>query len=154
MKPNLVIGLGNALMGDEGVGWHAVDRLARDPRLPEDTEVLWGGTDLLRLEHQMEGRRRVILIDALLDPERAGVVSVLEEPIDLEERQEGVHHLSPAQAIGLLRFAAPPLRAVRFTLVAVGIAEAQHNPELSRGLARGLPEVVERVIRELAARTG
>jgi len=34
-------------MGDEGVGWHVINRLACDPRLPEDTELIWCGTDLL-----------------------------------------------------------------------------------------------------------
>ena len=67
MKPLLVIGLGNPLMGDEGVGCHVADRLAADPRLPEHVEVISGGTDLLRYADRMEGRGRVVIVDAIQD---------------------------------------------------------------------------------------
>ena len=63
MKPNLVLGLGNPLMGDDGIGCVLAERLASDPRLPADTEVLVAGSDLLRFAGRMEYRQRVILIE-------------------------------------------------------------------------------------------
>jgi hydrogenase maturation protease len=68
----LVIGLGNALAGDDGVGSHIMRRLSQDERLPGDVDVLEGGTDLLRLAHELEGRPRVVLVDALLHPGEPG----------------------------------------------------------------------------------
>jgi len=62
MKPVVVIGLGNPLMGDDGIGWHVAERLATDPRLPSGVEAIQGGTDLLRCAARIEGRRRAILI--------------------------------------------------------------------------------------------
>ena len=56
MKPHLVIGLGNPLVGDEGVGCLLAERLASDPRLPEDIEVIDGGADLLGCADRMSGR--------------------------------------------------------------------------------------------------
>jgi hydrogenase maturation protease len=68
----LVIGLGNGLAGDDGVGSHIMRRLSQDERLPGDVDVLEGGTDLLRLAHELEGRPRVVLVDALLHPGEPG----------------------------------------------------------------------------------
>ena len=62
MKPLLIVGLGNPLMGDDGVGAVLAESLAGRA----DADVLIGGTDLLRCAAQIEGRERVILIDAVI----------------------------------------------------------------------------------------
>jgi len=154
VKPNLVIGLGNPLMGDEGVGWHILERLAGDPRLPQDTDLLWGSTDLLACAGQMEGRRRIILVDAMLDASPAGSVAVYSDRdgfLPLEERQEHAHQLSVVQAIRLLQACSPSLRTVPFTLIAIAIDSARVTMELSRALSAGMPEMLDRILRELAA---
>ena len=155
MKPRLVIGLGNPLMGDEGIGWHIIDRLAGDPRLPEDTELLWGGTDLLACADQVQGRSRVILIDAMLDASQVGSVVVFrdgagDELQGLEDRQGHVHHLSVTQAIHLLRIVSPWFQAAPLSLIAICVDSARMQPELSPMLAATIPRMVDRVLQELA----
>jgi hydrogenase maturation protease len=59
----LVIGLGNPLRGDDGVGLRIADLLAGQG-LPEGVEVVHGGTGGLDLVNWIEGWRRVIIIDA------------------------------------------------------------------------------------------
>lgn len=59
----LVIGLGNPLRGDDGIGVRVVQELA-SRRLPPDVEVLDGGTQGLGIVNELEGRERVILVDA------------------------------------------------------------------------------------------
>jgi len=59
----LVIGLGNPLRGDDGVGMRIAGLLAGHV-LPEGVEVVQGGTLGLDLVNWMEGWRRVIIIDA------------------------------------------------------------------------------------------
>jgi hydrogenase maturation protease len=59
----LIIGLGNLLRGDDGVGVHVAQALAEVP-LPQDVEVVEGGTRGLELVNLMEGWPRVILVDA------------------------------------------------------------------------------------------
>ena len=59
----LVIGLGNPLRGDDGVGMRIADLLA-GYRLPAGVEVAQGGTRGLELVNWMEGWPRVIIIDA------------------------------------------------------------------------------------------
>lgn len=61
--PILVIGLGNPLRGDDGVGVIVVRGLAAHALSP-DVEVVDGGTRGLGIVNLLEGRQRVILVDA------------------------------------------------------------------------------------------
>lgn len=150
MKPHLVIGLGNPLMGDEGVAFHLLGALRRDPRLPEDVEVLWGGADLLGCADKMIGRTRITLLDALLDPSQPGALCVFDGDFSaLESRQPSAHQLSAVGAIELLRITDPALRDVRFKLLAVAVSSAEMRPELSPALAARLPQLLEQVLKEL-----
>lgn len=60
----VVIGLGNPLMGDDGLGLAALERL-RDRGLPTDVELVDGGTWGLSLLPVIESATRVLLIDAI-----------------------------------------------------------------------------------------
>jgi hydrogenase maturation protease len=60
----LVLGLGNLLMGDEGVGVHAVRELSKR-RLPDHVDVVDGGTGGLEILDLVEGYDRVVIIDAV-----------------------------------------------------------------------------------------
>jgi hydrogenase maturation protease len=61
----LILGLGNLLLRDEGVGVHAVNALARRYRLPAGVEALDGGTSGTELLDTVAGRERLIVCDAI-----------------------------------------------------------------------------------------
>ena len=146
MKALLAIGLGNPLMGDEGIGWHVAERLAGDARLPEHVEVICGGTDLLRYAGEMDGRRRVVLIDAIEDGSDPGTVTVFAEDFrGLEEHQEHAHHLSAIQAVRLLRL----ITSTRFTLLGISISSARCEPALSPPMAARMPAILRQVLDNL-----
>jgi len=63
--PLLVLGLGNVLCGDDGLGVVAVHLLQRRYQVPDGVSVLDGGTLGLSLLPQLEDARQVILIDAI-----------------------------------------------------------------------------------------
>lgn len=69
----LVLGIGNVLMGDEGIGVAAVRRLSRE-RLPVGVECLDGGTGSLLLLGPMQEASRVVLIDATADGSPPGAI--------------------------------------------------------------------------------
>ena len=72
----LVLGIGNALMGDEGVGIHVVRQLSQ-MKLPEGVECLDGGTGSFLLLEPMQQAKRTVLIDAAIDGKSAGTVTRL-----------------------------------------------------------------------------
>jgi hydrogenase maturation protease len=143
----LLIGLGNALAGDEGVGSHIARRLSQDRRLPADLDVLEAGTDLLRLADELDGRPRVVLVDALLDPGEPGALLQFDGELEeLDERGGGVHHHSPLQSLRLLRCLYPSLRRVPMTFLAVTIRGVSLSHELSPPLQGRLDSLVDGVL--------
>jgi len=61
----LVLGVGNLVMGDDGVGVTVVQKLRRDYQLPPEVKVMDGGTLGLDILPHLEGIERLILVDAL-----------------------------------------------------------------------------------------
>jgi hydrogenase maturation protease len=76
-KPVLILGVGNLLMGDEGVGVHAIGRLKKEV-LPPGVVLLDGGTGGFHLLSCFQDYDPLILIDATLDNREAGTISHLE----------------------------------------------------------------------------
>jgi len=70
----LVLGLGNILMADEGVGVHVV-RALEQRSLPPDVECLDGGTGGFILLEPMQEASRVVMIDAAADGNPIGTVT-------------------------------------------------------------------------------
>lgn len=65
MGKDLVLGVGNLLLSDEGIGIHAVKRLLETQVLPDDVEIVDGGTAGLNLLYYLEGVERLVIIDAV-----------------------------------------------------------------------------------------
>jgi hydrogenase maturation protease len=72
----LILGVGNLLMGDEGVGVEVVRRL-QEGALPEGVTCLDGGTGSFQLLDPMHRADRIILIDATVDGGTPGTVRKL-----------------------------------------------------------------------------
>ncbi|MGA1982407.1 MAG: hydrogenase maturation protease [Acidobacteriaceae bacterium] len=70
----LVLGLGNILMADEGVGVHVV-RAVEQHALPPDVECLDGGTGGFILLEPMQSADRILMIDAAADGNPVGTVT-------------------------------------------------------------------------------
>ncbi len=65
MKKKLVLGVGNLLLTDEGIGIHAVQRLMERKMLPDQVELVDGGTAGLNLLYYLEGVDTLVIIDAV-----------------------------------------------------------------------------------------
>jgi hydrogenase maturation protease len=70
----LVLGLGNVLMGDEGIGVYVV-RVLEKHALPEGVECLDGGTGGFTLLGPLENAGRIVLIDAANDGNPVGTIT-------------------------------------------------------------------------------
>jgi hydrogenase maturation protease len=74
----LILGVGNQLMCDEGVGAHVVQRLAASYKIPEEVIVLDGGTLGLDLLYYLEGVENLLLTDAVQADQPPGTLIHLE----------------------------------------------------------------------------
>lgn len=143
----LVLGIGNILMGDEGVGVHAVRQLGQ-MQLPEGVQCLDGGTGSFLLLEPMQQAKRVILIDATIDGKPAGTVTRLtpkfssEYPKTLTAHDIGLKDLLDA---AYLTGGTLPV-----TLLAISIGPLQTmGMDLSPSMAERVPQIVHLVIEEL-----
>jgi hydrogenase maturation protease len=143
----LILGIGNVLMGDEGVGVHVVNEVMK-AALPADTECLDGGTGSFLLLEPMQNAEKVILIDACIDGAAAGDVRKLKPkyskdyPKTLTAHDIGLKDL--LDAFYLLGDRSPDV-----TLFAVSIPELQDlQLELSPPVSAAIPRIVELVRNE------
>lgn len=70
----LVLGIGNVLLTDEGVGVRALNELARRYVFSEDVELLDGGTSGIELLRHIQGRDNLIIIDCMTFDQPPGTV--------------------------------------------------------------------------------
>ncbi len=150
MGKTLVLGLGNILLRDEGVGVRVVQRLAERFEFPDDVQVLDGGTLGLDLLHYMEEADRVLIVDAVAMGNPPGALVRLsgdEVPACL-----GIK-ISPHQ-MGLADLlAATRLRGTfprELVLVGVEPEVIDTGLELSPSIAAQMGALVGRVLAELS----
>jgi hydrogenase maturation protease len=144
----LVVGYGNSLRGDDGVGWHAARLLAGDPRLA-GARVMAQHQLLPELAVDVSRASLVVLVDAAADGD-PGAVSVRRVQPRRTETATWSHHLDAESLAGLakdLYGAVPPI-----VLVSVGAGSFAGGDRLSGALERTLPEVVEVVTDVVAGR--
>ena len=72
----LILGVGNLLLKDEGVGIHAIHALEKES-LPPDVSLIDGGTGGLHLVNWLRGYDRIIMIDATLDDNPPGTIRLI-----------------------------------------------------------------------------
>jgi hydrogenase maturation protease len=72
----LILGIGNYLMGDEGIGVHVANRLQNES-LPAEVDIVDGGTGGFHLLEYFETYETIILIDATLDNNPNGTIRLI-----------------------------------------------------------------------------
>ncbi len=148
-RPVLVLGIGNILLRDEGVGVRVIEQMQK-MRLPDDVELVDGGTAGADLLDVLAERRQVIVIDAVqADCEPA---TVLRFTADDLVRPDGVgmslHELGLGEALTMTK----QLGCEPKDVVVFGIKpkDTGCGLELSEEIAASVPKVVELVLAEIA----
>jgi hydrogenase maturation protease len=147
--PTLVVGFGNPLMGDDGVGAAVVTELEQTgvpPGLRLSTLA-----DVLHLSSAWRGEARVWMVDAVLSGAAPGTVHRRghEEVLGNPQRHATVHHLSLAEGLRWIVHGCPAMAGVRFSLWGVEAERVDLVETLSPVVARA----AEAVAREIAHRS-
>lgn len=74
----LILGIGNTLLGDDGVGVHVADALRSRPARTDGLEVLDGGTLSFTLADAIGGADRLVVVDAARLDSPPGTIRVFE----------------------------------------------------------------------------
>lgn len=151
-KPQiLVLGIGNVLMQDEGLGVRAVERLRERYHLPPGVRTADGGVMGLELLPYLEDVERVLILDAVRTDLQPGSVVRLngrDIPAALALKTS-IHQvgLQEILAVGRLRGTLP----AQITLWGMEPASIEVGTDLSPTVSAALDDLVQSVAKELGA---
>ncbi|MHC4196763.1 MAG: HyaD/HybD family hydrogenase maturation endopeptidase [Planctomycetota bacterium] len=150
MKKILILGVGNILLRDEGLGVRVVEKIISEHSLPDDVEALDGGTLGLTLLPYMEGREAVFIVDAIDSGERPGNIFRLEGD-DIDEvynsHKLSAHQIGLREVLSLLRFQGYLPRTV--CLFGIQPQTVDIGLELSEPVSAGVDELIERLLEDV-----
>jgi hydrogenase maturation protease len=150
MSTRLVLGIGNILLRDEGVGVRVIEAMQQMP-LPDDVELIDGGTAGADLVDLLADRPKVIVVDAIQGDATPGTILRMTAEDLLPEPGEciSLHQLGLVQSLLIARrLGCAPREVVIF-----GIQPSQIAPglELTPAVAAAVPTAIRLVLAELSA---
>jgi hydrogenase maturation protease len=146
----VILGVGNILLRDEGVGVRVVERLEKDFTFPENVRIVDGGTQGLWLMSTIQESDHLIVVDAVLGRGEPGTLYRLEKddlPKGLRAKQSA-HDSDLVEALNLCELLGSGPKSV----TVIGIEPENIQPyglELTEKVAAKVDELVEKVLQEL-----
>jgi hydrogenase maturation protease len=151
-----VLGIGNTLMSDDGVGIHVIHHLQGQQAgrlLPEaDIEILDGGTLGFLLVDRLSEADGMVVVDAANLGEAAGTVRVMDDAeVDRflnDNPSLSVHEVGLVDLLQMMTLSGQAPR--RRALVGIQPETIGWGTEMSPAVAAGIPEAAQAVTRLLA----
>jgi hydrogenase maturation protease len=142
-KTTLVLGIGNYLMGDEGIGVHVANKLSQE-KLPEYISVLDGGTGGFHLLEYFETHDHVILIDATLDGNTPGTIRLIKPKFAKDfPPAMSTHDIGLKDMVSALQIMD---KMPEIDLFVVSIKSIQQQGiELTPEVEKVIPEIIEKI---------
>ncbi len=140
----LVLGIGNYLMGDEGVGVHTIHALSKID-LPKNVDIIDGGTGSFDLMPILSQYPLVIFVDATMDSKPAGTINVIYPKFAKDfPTVLSAHDVGLKDMIDALEFQD---ELPKIVLLTVSIKEMiPMTLELTKDVNDSIPKVVERIV--------
>jgi hydrogenase maturation protease len=153
----LVLGLGNILLADEGIGAHVAQLLQKEP-LPANVEIVDGGTAALDALLLAQRAEKLIVIDALRAGGKPGSIyrakfqaGEKDKLAEILAGQDGskisLHQVGLMDALTVTE----RLNCLPEEIVVIGVepAEVGYGLELTDEIERKIPEIIDTVVKEI-----
>lgn len=147
----IVLGVGNIILSDEGVGVRAVEELERRFAFPDYVELIDGGTSGMETMGSLANADHVLILDAVntgAAPATLVRLSGAEVPKFFSLKMSP-HQVSLSDVLATLEFAGEPPRDV--TVLGVVPVSLDNSLDLTPAVAAQLPKLVEMALAELRA---
>jgi hydrogenase maturation protease len=153
----LVLGLGNLLLRDEGIGVHVAHELQKQD-LPANVEVIDGGTAGMDVILSRQGLHKLVVVDAIRSGNKPG--TVYKTRLNAEERDElarlfgsdegsmiSLHQLGLINALAV----AEKLNCLPREIVIIGVEPSQISPglQLTEQVEQTVPKIINTVLEEI-----
>jgi hydrogenase maturation protease len=146
MDKILIVGIGNILCRDEGVGVHVIQEM-EDMELPDHIELLDIGTAAPDLISHLEGVRKLIVIDALKAGGSPGTIYRC-KPEELLANEEGPISLHEIGLMETLNMAKKMGREIDAVIIGVEPKVLDWGVDLSGEVKKQIPAIIEAVLKE------
>ncbi len=153
----LILGVGNILLKDEGIGVHVAEKLQKQ-NLPGNVEVIDGGTAGLDVLLSAIGVDKLVVVDAMKGGKRPGTIYKLKLKADEKDRltqtfsQEkqskiSLHQVSLLDALS----AVEKMNCAPEEIVIIGVepGEVDCGLGLTERVKQRVPEVIREVLEEI-----
>ncbi len=144
----VVIGIGNLLLMDEGIGVHTINELEKHD-LPGSIEIYDGGTGGFKLIDLMHGAARVIFIDAVETGKAPGTVTIFsaEEVHSIYNKKKySLHDTNLMEIIKMAEILGnPPM----IEIVGIQPKKICYGTTLSKELTSSMSTIVNSVLKRI-----
>ena len=149
--PVLVLGMGNILLTDEGLGVRALEAFCDRFETPAGVDLLDGGTTGMGLLDDIGGREQLLVLDAVQTGAPPGTLAVLrDEEIPVYFGRRGTpHQLGLSDVLATLELAGE--KPAQVTVLGIVPDSLELSLELSATIAAQLGGLVDALVDELTA---
>jgi hydrogenase maturation protease len=144
----VVIGIGNLLLMDEGIGVHTINELEKHD-LPESIEIYDGGTGGFKLIDLMHGAARVIFIDAVETGKAPGTVTIFSSD-DVHsiynKKKYSLHDTNLMEVIKMTEILDNP---PKMEIIGIKPKTINYGTTLSKELTDSMPNIINRVLKRI-----
>jgi hydrogenase maturation protease len=147
LKHVVILGVGNLLLSDEGVGVHVANRLM-DMDLPAGVEVIEGGTDGFRLMNVVTEADRLIVVDAVKGGSPPGSIyrfDIKDAPSFPDVYKTSVHQIGILEVVHLSGLVG---QTPETTVIGVEPRSLDMGMALSPEVQEKIPKIIELVLEE------
>lgn len=147
MKDIVVIGIGNILLKDDGVGVRTIEALERE-NLPTAVKLVDGGTSTLDMLGLFQEYRKVIVVDALKAGLAPGSIYKI-KPEDIKNYRKENLSIHDVQILDVVKMANMMGSFPNVVIFGIEPEEITYSLEMSESIKNKIPEVVGHIKREL-----
>lgn len=143
-----ILGIGNLLLSDEGVGVHVANEMAK-LRLPPEVSVVDGGTDGFRLLNVITEADRLIVVDAIKGGGIAGSIyrfNLEDIPSCPEEFKTSVHQVGILEVLHLSTLLGKTPQTI---IIGIEPKSLEIGMDLTPEVSEKMPRIIELVLNEL-----
>lgn len=145
----LVVGVGNILLADEGLGIVALSELRRK-LLSDDVVLFDAGTDIYKIMNFNDHFRKIIVLDAVKQKQPAGTIYRLPlEQIEIESDAKSSHQIKVIEALKLMQITIDNFKESEIIIMGVEPNRIDYCVGLSKEVENALFYFVDLVLEEI-----
>ncbi len=144
----VIIGIGNLLLMDEGIGVHTINELEKYD-LPQNLEIYDGGTGGFKLIDLMHGASMVIFIDAVEAGKAPGAVIIFKSEDVHSIYHKKKYSLHDTDLLDVIKMAELLDNPPKIEIVGIQSKTINYGTTLSKELTDLMPNIINTVLRRI-----